>query len=315
MKITIVSPVFNEEEGILTFINELNRIAGELKRRSLQFNLLLVNDGSRDSSLDVISNARPDQLGISVLNLSRNFGHQAAVWAGLENAKKDHFVIVMDSDLQDPPTSISQIISAFKSGSDVVFMKRRSRRDGFWKRNFADIYYRIQAEIVGNSKFKNIGDFYGLSPRARQALLQHTESVKYIRGLVSQLGFNQEFLEYDRDQRFAGRTNYSIGQMFSLAIAGITGFSIKPLLWVVYFALGGTFLATTGVFYVFFLKLKSTVVLQPGWAFLSISILTMSALELIGIALIALYLARIVQEIKQRPIYFATNNLEEAEPK
>ena len=239
------------------------------------------------------------------------FRSQTAVWAGLEAARENEYVIVMDSDLQDPPSAIREILKAFQEGADTVFMRRRTRADGFWKRVFAKAYYLIQSWMIEDKRFRNVGDFYGISPRARKALLKHTEYIKYVRGLVAQIGFNQRFVDYDRNERMAGKTHYSLSKMFSLGISGISGFSIKPLIWVVYFAFIATLLTLFGIIYILFLKFIQKVNLQPGWAFLSLSILSLSALQMISISSIAIYVARINQEVKRRPLYL--NNSSEFE--
>jgi dolichol-phosphate mannosyltransferase len=302
MLLTIVSPVFNEEHGIGEFLRELDKVALVLLNRNVTMEVILVNDGSTDKTLEKISEFH-GLFKLKTLHLSRNFGHQSAVWAGIEKAKAESWIIVMDSDLQDPPIQIIPILEVFLNGTDVVFMKRRSRQDGFWKVFFAKRYYAFQALLTGNLTYSNIGDFYGLSPRAKSSLLLHTEKVKYIRGIVAQLGFNQTILEYDREKRVAGKTHYTIAKMFSLAVAGVTGFSIRPLFWVGYAALIGAAIAVVSAAYVLVLKIVDGPSLQPGWAFLSLSLLLLSALQLMGLASIALYVGRIVQEVKNRPIY------------
>jgi len=303
MKVSIVSPVFNEELGIVEFVREVSKVLSVLRESGVEVALVLVNDGSSDNTLKEIKNIK-SSIRIEVITLSRNFGHQVAVWAGLESLDGEDFAIVMDSDLQDPPSALIQIVDAFRDSADVVLMKRRHREDGFWKKAFAGFYYSLNGWLASETKYKNVGDFYGMSPRARGALIQHRETIKYIRGLISQIGFNQRIIEYDRQDRKAGVTHYTVSKMFSLGVAGITGFSIKPLIWVVYFALAGTSLSIVGSAYVLWLKFFSSTYIQPGWAFLTICILVLSSLMLIGIAAISLYLARVVQEMKQRPLYF-----------
>jgi dolichol-phosphate mannosyltransferase len=294
--------MYNEEEGILHFIEEMGAMSQTFNKENIEFDLLLVDDGSSDETLDIVKNSNAT-LPIAFLELSRNFGHQAAVWAGIENSNSESFIVVMDADLQDHPREILRIVEAFQDGADVVLMRRRTRKDRFWKKQFASVYYRLQSKIIGNRNFRNIGDFYGISPRAKLSLLQYQEEVKYIRGIVACLGYNQRIIEYDRLDRFAGKTHYSPGKMFTLAVAGITGFSVQPLIWVVYFALGGSGISFIGAIYVIYLKLDNSIKLQPGWAFLSVSLLLLFSLVLISLASISLYLARVVQESKKRPVY------------
>ena len=303
MKLEIVCPVYNEQESIKLFLHELAIHVENLTELGVAVTVILVNDGSTDATLEVILKHR-SSIDLKVINLSRNFGHQSAVWAGLEESNSEAYSIVMDADLQDPPSYLLKIHEVLDDGADVVFMRRKSRKDGFWKKFFAARYYRLQSRLTGTLQYMNIGDFYGISPRAKIALLSHSEEVKYIRGLLAEVGFNQRFVDYDRSDRVAGKTHYSIGKMLRLALAGVTGFSIRPLFWVVYSSLGGSVLAVIMGGYIVFLKLKNGAHLQPGWAFLSLALLGMSALILLSLAVVALYIARIIQEIKNRPIYF-----------
>jgi len=307
MEITIVVPAYNEEAVIQTFLIELDRIHTLGSAEGLEIDCLIVNDGSTDKTYEKVKDLDLN-LKINVLNLSKNFGHQAAVWAGLERVRVDNFVIVIDADLQDPPSEILNIASEFRAKKDVVFMQRLSRKDGFFKTFFASTYYALNSWLSDISFANNIADFYGLSPRARIALLQNKESVKYIRGLLLSLGFNQSIIGYHRNQRFAGYTHYSIKKMFFLALSGITGFSIKPLIWVAYFACIGSIISFVMALYVLFIRLSSNLNLPPGWAFLSISLMMLSTMILLGLAVISLYIARLIQEIKRRPIYFVDDS-------
>lgn len=298
----VVAPAYNEELGICEFINRVEQVIKTLDN-TWTARLILVEDGSKDSTWEEISKSEPS-IHLTQIRFSRNFGHQTAVWAGIENTRPAEYLVVMDSDLQDSPTEILTIVSQFDSGIDCVFMRRRSRQDSFFKRSFARSYYFLMKKLSSGVHMENVGDFYGLSPRAKNALLKNKERVKYIRGLVSQLGYRVSFVEYDRDSRHSGKTNYTVAKMFSLAIAGVTGFSITPLLWTVYFAAIGSILSVSLVGYVLWLKIFGSAILQPGWAFLSVGTLLMSTFTLTSLATISLYLSRIVQEVKQRPLFY-----------
>ena len=301
-RLSVVAPVHNEALGILRFVQEVERVFLNHCGENWICSLILVDDGSTDDSWEIMKHSGVS-IPLRLIKLSRNFGHQQAVWAGLCAVPKEDFSIVLDSDFQDPPSIIPKILSEFESGFDTVLLKRTSRKDSLAKRFFASVYYRIQAWLSGTYVEKNVADFFGLSPRAKDSLLLHEESVKYIRGLVAQLGYNTSVVEYVRDARLAGKTHYTVSKMFTLALAGITGFSISPLILVVYAAIFGGATAVVFGFYVFYLKIYSNEVLQPGWAFLSISILLLSALTLFSLAVISLYLARVIQEIKRRPLF------------
>ena len=303
MKLDVIAPVYNEEKVIGLFIEEVCNVLDLLTNRypTLDARVILVDDGSSDDTLKEIAKYKRED--ISVLKLSRNFGHQNAVWAGLESVREFSHCIVMDSDLQDPPRLIEPIIKAFNEGYPVVLMQRRERDDSFVKKFFAKLFYDFQHRITSKNSNRNVGDFFGLNSFALNALLQHKERVKYIRGLVSELGFNRAIIPYERMARARGSTHYTIPKMFSLAVAGITGFSVQPLIWVVYLALFGGALGLSLIGYVLFLKIKKTSNLSPGWAFSTISTTFLSSITLVALAIISIYLARIIQELKGRPIY------------
>lgn len=303
LKICVIAPAHNEELGIAEFVSQVADTFSELERFGWLTRLVIVDDGSRDSTWEKILETK-SQVNITQIRFSRNFGHQTAVWAGLENLECNEFAVVMDSDLQDSPKEILNIALKFQEGFDCVFMRRQSRQDGLLKRNVAKVYYKVMSRMTSSTHLDNVGDFYGLSPRSVKSLLQNAERVKYIRGLVSQLGFRTTTIQYARNARYAGKTNYTITKMFSLALAGVTGFSITPLIMTVYLAAVGSATSLLLIFYVLWLKLFSSEQLQPGWAFLSIGSLLMSSFALSSLGTISLYIARIVQEVKHRPLFY-----------
>ena len=302
-EICVVAPAHNEELGISEFINQVAIVFKRLEELGWLTRLIVVEDGSTDDTWLKILETK-SSINITQIRFSRNFGHQTAVWAGLENLTTHEFAVVMDSDLQDSPGEILNIAEKFLQGFDCVFMKRKSRQDRFMKRSVAKFYYKVMSKLASSPHMDNVGDFYGLSPRSAAALLQNGERVKYIRGLVSQLGFRTTTVEYNRNARYAGATNYTITKMFSLALAGVTGFSIAPLILTVYLAVIGSVTSLLLILYVLWLKLFNNEQLQPGWAFLSIGSLLMSSFALTSLATISLYLGRIVQEVKHRPLYY-----------
>jgi glycosyltransferase involved in cell wall biosynthesis len=303
LKICVVAPAHNEELGISEFISQVTDVFLALEKNGWTTRLVIVEDGSKDSTWNQILQTKCG-INMTQIKFSRNFGHQTAVWAGLENLQADEHVVVMDSDLQDSPSEILRIAAKFQDGFDCIFMRRQSRQDGFIKRNVAKIYYRLMSKLSSSTHMDNVGDFYGLSPRSVNSLLRNSERIKYIRGLVSQLGYKTTTIEYDRNARYAGKTNYTITKMFSLALAGVTGFSITPLILTVYLAAIGSLSSVVLILYVLYLKIFSSEVLQPGWAFLSIGSLLMSSFALTSLATISLYVGRIVQEVKHRPLFY-----------
>lgn len=305
IRIDIVSPVYNEEEGISAFLEELEKIVAPLlidRNNQRDIEILLVNDGSTDRTLGNLT-SRKYKIPMKVLSLSRNFGHPAAVWAGIECSRENAYVVVIDSDLQDHPRELLRIFNEFARGAEVVMMERRTRKGSLLKRGMAQLFHRLQRSLAGQSTLENVGDFFGLAPNAKLALLSHRESVKYLRGLVAQLGFDRTILQYDREARPAGRTHYTFPKMLAMALSGLTGFSVSPLLWVSYAASFGVVLGTTLIGYVFFLKIFSHQELPIGWASSTIASMTMSIFTLLSLAIVAVYLARVVQELKARPVY------------
>ncbi len=303
MKVDIVSPVFNEEAVIEVFLAELNESVLRLRNQfGVDIRVILVDDGSTDLTFHRIARVKTE-FDLSVIRLARNFGHQNAVWAGLEAVRKESFCIVIDSDLQDPPREIEKIIDAFKNKFDVVLMQRSSRNDHLIKKVTANLYYRIHSRLTNQMIIKNVGDFFGLSPRALKALLLHQESIKYIRSLVAQLGLQRIVIQYERQQRRLGYTHYTVARMFGLAVAGVTGFSVRPLLWVVYGSILGTIVGVVFILYVLILKFGQAAALTPGWSFAVVSSTLFSVMILVGLSVISIYLARIVQELKNRPVY------------
>lgn len=305
---SIICPVFNEALGIEHFLSELNHNLNQIVGSSTEvdFEVLLIDDGSTDGTIPVIEATHLDW-PIRLIKFSKNFGHQSAVWAGIELSSENSSVIVMDSDMQDDPTNLIRIVQEMNSGAEIVLMQRASREDKLGKKFFAKGFYWFQQKLTGGETIPNVGDFFGIAPNVRSALLQHRERVKYIRGLLTSLGFRQVLLPYDRSARKHGATHYTLSKMLSLAISGITGFSIKPLLWTLYSAFLGALIALFFACYVVWIKLFTHAETAPGWAFLSVSSLFLASLQLIALSVISIYISRIMEEVKGRPSYLISS--------
>lgn len=301
-ELTVIAPVYNENLCLHEFIRRTKRVAEAMKDREIKLHMLFVNDGSTDGSTQILEDASQANEDINVIHLSSNFGHQSAVWCGLENVESNQTVIVMDCDLQDPPELIIDLVNASQN-SDIVFTQRRTRIDKPLKKISASIYYTLLGSLSDGNVLHNSGDFYLLSPTARRNLLLHKENVKYIRGLIANLGFNVTTLSYDRDARFAGETHYTFSKMLRLAIAGVTGFSIKPLISVSYIAIISALLTLFGATSIFLLKIFQPTQFSPGIAAIILILLILGSLILICLAVISVYVARITIEVKNRPLY------------
>ena len=300
MKVDIISPVYNEIEGINRFLDTVEKVILGVRGR-YSFNVILIDDGSTDGTFELLE-SRKYLFPTQIIRLSKNYGHQSALWTGIANSRAESYVITLDSDLQDDPTWIPSICSKFQDSYEIVLMVRASRKDGLFKKLFAQGYYFVQSRILKSQLQKNMGDFFGLSPIAKKALLSHEENIKYIRGLVSQLGFRKTIIEYHRNGRAAGKTHYTISKMFSLALSGVTGFSLQPLILGVYFSLSGVFFGVGAILYILYLKLFTDSYFAPGWAFSTIVTLMMFVTTLVTLSVLSLYTARIIQEIKKRPV-------------
>ncbi len=309
-ELTVIAPVYNENLCLREFIQRTKRVAEAMKDREIILHMLFVNDGSTDGSSQILEDASRENEDINVIHLSSNFGHQSAVWCGLENVESNQTVIVMDCDLQDPPELIIDLVNASQN-SDIVFTQRRTRIDKPLKKLSASIYYKLLGSLSDGNVLHNSGDFYLLSPTARRNLLLHKENVKYIRGLIANLGFNVTTLSYDRDARFAGETHYTFSKMLRLAIAGVTGFSIKPLISVSYIAIISALLTLFGATSIFLLKIFQPSQFSPGIAAIILILLILGSLILICLAVISVYVARITIEVKNRPLYIISKKDED----
>jgi dolichol-phosphate mannosyltransferase len=208
----------------------------------------------------------------------------------------------MDSDLQDPPEMIKEFIAELEE-CDVVIAQRRTRMDSGVKKLFANIFYKVIGKLSDGAVRANVGDFWALSERAKDSLLRNNEELKFLRGLVSQLGSRTKVLSYDRDIRYAGETHYTIFKMIQLAIAGVTGFTIKPLVYTVYVAIVVSLMLVPAAIFLAWTRLSGDSVISPGLTFVGIVIIIAIGLQFIVLAVIALYIARIAIEIKNRPVY------------
>ena len=297
--LSVVLPVYNEEESIAEMLTEL---VGELQRQGYRYEVVCVNDGSRDRSWDILLEHANRNPRIKLIGLSRNFGHQNAVSAGLAVAEGDA-VVIMDADLQDPPAVIPEMVAQWQQGHDVVYGQRRSRRgDGLMKRLTARLFYAFIDRLSDVRMPRDAGDFRLVSRRVVDQYNRLAERNRYIRGLVTWFGYNQTAVLFDRHPRFAGSTKYSLGKMIRLGLAGLTSFSVKPLYLsvVLGFVLS---LALVGflVFWLVFYAMGGYV--ERGWTSLVVIILACAAINCFLLGILGAYVGQVVREVKQRPLY------------
>lgn len=297
--ISFVFPAYNEEESLDKLIQEMLRVKSFIED---YVELVFVNDGSRDQTLNKLKVYAIQYPFIKIINFSRNFGHQIALTAGLDYAQGDA-VIIMDSDLQDPPDVALQLIEKWREGFDVVYAKRRTRRDGFMKKITAWGFYRLLRAVANVDIPKDTGDFRLLDKKVVQAMRTFRESNRYLRGLTSYVGFNQTFVLFDRQDRIAGVTKYPWKKMIHFAWDGITSFSTAPLRISSYIGLLVAFLSFLGILYAIVMKLFFPEITVPGWTLMIIAICFIGGVQLLMLGIIGEYIGRIYTEVQERPLY------------
>ena len=299
--ISWVIPCFNEADVIEVTIKRIKEVIA--KSNSIyKHEIIFIDDGSTDQTKYIIKSIASKDSRIKLLVLSRNFGHQAALQAGL-NFAYGNAVIIIDADLQDPPEIANKMIKLWEEGYEVIYGKRESRRsESVFKRISAKFFYKLMRYLSDFDIPLDTGDFRLIDRRIVNALKLMPEKSRYIRGLISWTGFRQTYIAYERDERFAGKTKYSLRKMINLALDGLTSFSKTPLRFATYFGLIAAFVSTLGILYVLLVRfLTSTWV--PGWATVTLAILMTSSVQLFCLGIIGEYIGRNYLENKDRPLY------------
>jgi dolichol-phosphate mannosyltransferase len=299
VKYSIVVPVYNEEEVIHETYRRLTEVMRSTKEA---YELLFVNDGSKDRTAEIIKEYSEQDPAVVLLDFARNFGHQIAITAGMDYARGEA-VVVIDADLQDPPELILEMIEKWKQGFDVVYAKRTKRKgETYFKKQTAAMFYRFLRAMTDIDIPLDTGDFRLLDRKVCDQMNSIQEKNRFVRGLVSWVGFKQIAVEYERDERLAGESKYPLKKMLKLSMDGITSFSYKPLKLASY---AGVTLSGIGFIYllvVMYLKLftDSTI---TGWSSLIVIQLFFSGIILIILGMIGEYIGRIYDETKNRPLY------------
>lgn len=298
--LSIVVPCFNEEACLTELYQRLS--AAALKAVGNDYELVLVNDGSRDSTWPMMQALAAKDAHLLAVNLSRNHGHQLALTAGLDLCRGDR-ILIIDADLQDPPELLGPMLAAMdEQGADVVYGVRKSRSgETMFKRATAHGFYRLLSRATEVDIPLDAGDFRLMSRRALDALLAMPEQARFIRGMVAWIGFRQVPFAYDRHERFAGETKYPLRKMIRFALDALTGFSSAPLklashagLWLV----GGSVLIALYIIYAW-LSGESV----PGWTSLMLLVVVLGAVQMFVLALMGEYIGRLYNEVKRRPLY------------
>jgi dolichol-phosphate mannosyltransferase len=305
-KVVVVVPFLNEEENLPALHQRLvAALAGEPE----QFELLFVDDGSTDSSAGRVRELARSDTRVKLLRLSRNFGHQLAITAGMDHADGDA-VVIMDADLQDPPEAIPRLLERWREGHEVVYAVRRNRRgETLSKRFLAAAFYKTFRRMARVDVPLDSGDFRLVDRKVVDSLVQVRELHRFVRGLTCWVGFSQCAVDYDREPRYAGRTKYPLWKSTRLAWDAITSFSSAPLRWMTAI---GLFVSVAGLVQaarVVIDRLLYPGSMERGWATVVALILFLGGVQLVSLGLIGQYVGRIYEESKKRPLYFVKERI------
>ena len=303
--ISVVVPVFEEEEAL----RELHRRVSAALPVEEEHELVFVDDGSRDGSWAVMCELAAVDPSLRLVRLSRNFGHQAAITAGLDAARGDA-VVVLDADLQDPPEVIPQLVARWRDGFDVVYAVRAERAgEGRVRLLSIRLFYKLLRRIAGNEIPENVGDFRLMSRRVVDVLASMPERARFLRGMTSWIGFRQTGVEYSRDPRFAGTSKYPPRKLLRLALDGITSFSTVPIRLVAWLGFALVVFCVIVLGWAMYERLFTSTVPQ-GWTSLLVVVLLLGGVQLLSLGIIGQYVARIFEEAKQRPLYLVSERVE-----
>lgn len=299
-ELSIIIPIYNEE---LNIPNLYSRLKPVVNKFNISYELVFVNDGSRDNSINLILELAKSDKTIRYIDFSRNFGHQIAVSAGIDLCKGNTIAII-DADLQDPPELIELMYKKLMEGFENVYAKRRSRKDkNIIKKAAYKIFYRILAKISQVDIPLDTGDYRIMSRKMAEVIKKMPERNKYLRGQIAWAGFKQTFIEYDRDERAAGEPGYTYKKLFKLAFDGITGFSDLPLRIATYSGFIVFFISLILIGYSLYSYFFGDGSIPQGWTSLMIGIMFIGGIQLLSIGIIGEYISRIQTDIRKRPLY------------
>ncbi len=299
MEISAIVPSYNEEKNVPLIYERLTKVLSQINPN---YEIIFINDYSKDNTLSVIKTIAQEDSHVKYISFSRNFGHQIAVSAGLDLCK-GNAVVIIDGDLQDPPELILEMYEKYKEGYKVVYARRKTREGETWfKKATAKIFYRILAAMTSIEIPVDVGDFRLIDKVVVKHLKNMPEKSKYLRGQISWIGYKQTFVEYHRDARLYGKTNYPLKKMIRLALDGITAFSDKPLKMASAIGIISAIISLLAIIY----ALLSHFIFDSavsGWTSLIISVLFIGGVQLITIGIIGEYIARINNDVRNRPLY------------
>lgn len=301
-KISIIVPCYNEEESLPIFYKEIDKISKEMK--SVDFEFLFINDGSRDKTLSILRDMAKKDKRVRYISFSRNFGKEAGMWAGLENATGD-FVAIMDADMQDPPSKVKEMYDLLSKDKeyDCVGLYTVDHKDySFFRRICTNIWYKLISKISDNRQVPGVRDFRLMRRQMVDAILEMKEYNRYTKGIFSFVGFNTKWLEFKTGDRVAGTSKFNFWKLFKYALEGIVSFSTAPL---VLSAIIGVIFCFIAFVAILVIIIKTLAFGDPvsGWPSLACIVIFVSGVQLFFLGVIGMYLSKTYLEVKKRPIY------------
>ena len=301
-KISIIVPCYNEEESLPIFYKEIDKISKDMK--SVDFEFLFINDGSRDKTLSILREMAKKDKRVRYISFSRNFGKEAGMWAGLENATGD-FVAIMDADMQDPPSKVKEMYDILSNDKeyDCVGLYTIDHKDySFFRKICTNVWYKLIAKISNNRQVPGVRDFRLMRRKMVDAILEMKEYNRYTKGIFSFVGFNTKWLEFKTGDRVAGTSKFNFWKLFKYALEGIVSFSTAPLVMSAIIGIVFCFIAFITILVII---IKTLAFGDPvsGWPSLACIIIFVSGVQLFFLGVIGMYLSKTYLEVKKRPIY------------
>lgn len=301
--LSIIVPIFNEEMNVVPLNN---RILQAVRDLNLSFEVIYINDGSTDASVNILKGLSETHAEIKYIDFSRNFGHQIAITAGIEHAQGTR-IVIMDGDGQDPPELIPELYQKSLEGFEVVYAKRKKRMGESWlKKLTAKVFYRLLAKITQIDIPIDTGDFRLIHQKVQRVLKNMPEQHKYLRGQIAWIGFNATYVEYDREERMGGSTKFTYSKMMRFATDGISSFSNWPLKMATLLGFAVSGIAFLLILYSLYQKFFGYT--EVGWTSLHISVLFLGGVQLLGIGILGEYLGRVSENVKNRPTYIVKDS-------
>jgi glycosyltransferase involved in cell wall biosynthesis len=298
-ELSVIIPLMNEEENVYELYNRLTAVLLQL---GISYEIILVDDGSRDHTFQLIEKICSEDSRIKYISFSRNFGHQLALFAGVEKCS-GHNIVLMDGDLQDPPETIAALWNKKNEGYDTVYAKRNIRKGESWlKKATAALFYRLLNKITSINIPVDTGDFRIISRKVADELIRMKDHSKFLRGQIAWLGFKETFISYDREKRKKGNTNFGYAQMLRFAFDGITGFSNFPLKFASISGIIVSLLSFVLIIYVLLAKLVWGQTIS-GWASIMVTVLFLGGIQLLSVGIIGEYISRINDAVRNRQLY------------